>query len=122
MSRKEEFMPNYETVFILKPNLSSEKIEAVLAKTKGIITSSEGTIILSDSWGKRRLAYPVKKYKEGSYYLFHFQSEGKVIAELENLFETSDSVIKYITIKIKKSSKKKAEVKKEEKTIKTDGK
>lgn len=107
-------MPNYETVFILKPTLSSEKVDAVLAKAKGIITSNEGTVIFSDSMGKRRLAYPVKKYNEGSYYLFHFSSDGKVIAELENFFRTSDSVIKYITLKIEKSSKKKKEKKKSE--------
>ncbi|MBN1385249.1 MAG: 30S ribosomal protein S6 [Elusimicrobia bacterium] len=113
-------MPNYETVFILKPNLSSEKVDTVLTKTKGIITSNEGTIILSDSWGKRRLAYPVKKYKEGSYYLFHFSCDGKIVAELENFFRTSDSVIKYITIKLDKSLKKKTESKKEEKPAETD--
>ena len=57
-------MPNYETVYILKPTLSNEKVEEVLEKVKGIITSGNGTVILSDSWGKRRLAYPVKKIKK----------------------------------------------------------
>jgi len=109
-------MPNYETVFILKPTLSNEKVEEVLGKVKGIITSGNGTIILSDSWGKRRLAYPVKKNKEGTYYLLQFSADGNVVGVLENFFRTTDDVIKYITLKIKKSFKKKTEPKKDEKS------
>ncbi|MEW6557076.1 MAG: 30S ribosomal protein S6 [Elusimicrobiota bacterium] len=109
-------MPNYETVFILKPTLSSEKVDEILEKIKKIITSIDGTIILSDTWGKRRLAYPVKKYKEGVYYLFQFNSDGQIIAELENFYRTTDAVIKFITIKIEKPFKKKTEPKKEEKS------
>ena len=112
-------MPNYETVFILKPTLSNEKVDEVLAKAKGIVTSNSGTVILSDSWGKRRLAYPVQKYKEGNYFLFHFSCTGNVIGELENFFRTTDSVIKYITIKLEKTFKKKTEEKKEEKPAET---
>ncbi|MDD5686329.1 MAG: 30S ribosomal protein S6 [Elusimicrobia bacterium] len=115
MAKKGGIMPDYETVFILKPTLSAEKVEEVLEKIKGVITSNKGSVTLSDSWGKRRLAYPVKKHKEGSYYLFHFSSEGKVVGELENYFRTTDNVIKYITIKIEKSFKKNAEAKKEKK-------
>ncbi len=109
-------MPNYETVFILKPTLSNEKVEEVLGKVKGIITSGNGTVILSDSWGKRRLAYPVKKNKEGSYYLLQFSADGHVVGVLENFFRTTDDIIKYITLKIEKSFKKKTESKKEEKS------
>ncbi|MFH0948584.1 MAG: 30S ribosomal protein S6 [Elusimicrobiota bacterium] len=108
-------MSNYETVFILKPTLSNEKVEEALGKVKGIITSGGGTIILSDSWGKRRLAYPVKKNKEGIYYLLQFSADGKVVGVLESFFRTSDEIIKYITLKVEKSSKKKTEPKKEEK-------
>ncbi|OGS44797.1 MAG: 30S ribosomal protein S6 [Elusimicrobia bacterium RIFOXYD2_FULL_34_15] len=107
-------MPNYETVFILKPVLANEKVEEVLNKIKGIITSNQGTVLLADSWGKRRLAYTVKKFKEGSYYLFNFTCAGKVIGELENYYKTSDAIIKFITIKKEVASKKKTE-KKEEK-------
>ena len=109
-------MPNYETVYILKPTLSNEKVEEVLEKVKGIITSGNGTVILSDSWGKRRLAYPVKKNKEGTYYLLQFSADGKVVGVLENFFRTTDDVIKYITLKIEKSFKKKPEPKEEEKS------
>ena len=91
-------MPNYETVFILKPVLSSDKVEEVLGKVKKIITSNQGTVLLSDSWGKRRLAYTVKKFKEGIYYLFSFSCDGKVIEELESFFKTTDDIIKFITI------------------------
>lgn len=107
-------MPNYETVFILKPTLPNEKIDEVLEKVKGIITSDGGTVILSDTWGKRRLAYPVKNNKEGSYYLIQFSAAGNVVGVLENYFRTADPVIKYITLKIEKSFKKKAASKKEE--------
>ncbi|MFH1541375.1 MAG: 30S ribosomal protein S6 [Elusimicrobiota bacterium] len=108
-------MVNYETVFIMKPTLTNEKIAEVLEKVNGIISSCNGTIILSDSWGKRRLAYPVKKNKEGNYYLLQFSSEGRVVSILENFFKNSDEVIKHIVIKIEKSSKKKIEPKIEEK-------
>jgi len=108
-------MPNYETVFIIKPELSDEKVTEVVEKVKGIISSCDGNVVLSDSWGRRRLAYNIGKNKEGNYYLLQFSAAPTVNDELEKYFKTSDTIIRHMIIRFKKSFKKKVDVKAEEK-------
>ena len=100
-------MPNYETVFIVKPELPDDKCGALLEKVKGIITSCDGNVVLTDNWGRRRLAYQIGKNKEGNYFLLQFSAGSQVCSEIEKYFRTSDDVIRHIIIKNIKSFKKK---------------
>jgi small subunit ribosomal protein S6 len=104
-------MPNYETVFIVKPELPDDKCGALLEKVKGIISSCDGNIILTDNWGRRRLAYQIGKNKEGNYFLLQFSAKPLVCSEIEKYFRTSDDVIRHIMIKNVKTFKKKSEKK-----------
>jgi len=109
-------MPNYETVFIIKPELPDDKVNEMLEKVKGIILSCDGNVILSDSWGRRRLAYNIGKNKEGNYFMLQFSAAPLVSAELQKYFRTSDNIIRHLIIRFKKSFKKKVEaIKTEEK-------
>ncbi len=91
----------YESIFIIKPTLSDEETEKVIQKMQEIITAGGGEIINIENWGKKKLAYEIKKHKKGHYVLIHFKAEGPLVKELERNYRLSDAVIKFITVKLK---------------------
>ncbi|MBT9172446.1 MAG: 30S ribosomal protein S6 [Syntrophomonadaceae bacterium] len=92
-------MSRYETMFILKPDLEEEKYDALIAKFKGIIEAGKGEVINLTRIGRRRLAYEVKKFREGFYLLLNYSGESSVTDELERNFRITDDVIRYLIVK-----------------------
>lgn len=88
----------YESIFIIDPSLDEENLKGMVEKFKGLIESS-ATLESIDEWGKRKLAYPVKKINEGYYTLVNFSADSSFIHELERIYKITDGVIKYIIIK-----------------------
>jgi len=95
-------MRTYEVIFILKPDLPEEEIEQLIEQVKTTITAGGGAIDKVDPWGKRRLAYRVRKYSEGYYVLIQYSLEGNagVAKEVERRLRVSDPVIKFLTVRI----------------------
>lgn len=95
-------MPNvtnsYETVFILSTTLGEDGITAMVQKFKDLI-SANGTIENVDEWGKRRLAYPIKKQEDGYYTLVNFTSAPEFTAELDRIYKITDGVLRSLIIK-----------------------
>lgn len=92
-------MRQYETMFILRPEFDKEQSQEVAARYTDIITSNGGTIDKVSEWGKRRLAYEVKKYREGIYVLVNFTAEANVSKELERNFKISEDVLRYLMVR-----------------------
>lgn len=90
----------YESIFIIKPTLSDEETEKVIQKMQEIITAGGGEIINVENWGKKKLAYEIKKHKRGHYVLLHLKAEGALVKELERNYRLNDAVIKFITVKL----------------------
>ncbi len=90
----------YEELFIIRPDATEEEIDQIIEQMKGVITNAEGTIDKVDKWGKRRLAYRVDKHREGSYVLFQFTAKPETVKELERRLRVTDSVIKFLTVRI----------------------
>jgi len=95
----------YEELFIVKPDATEEEVDQLIDQMKTIVTSAGGTIDKAEKWGKRRLAYRVDKYKEGSYVLFQFNSGPDAVKEFERRLRVSDSVIKFLTVRIDQTMK-----------------
>lgn len=93
-------MNAYETIFIIKPSLTDEEISKVIEKTKGIIQRGGGEVVVAENWGKKKLAYEVRKEKKGTYIIVHFKGTGATVSELERNYRLDESVIKFITLKI----------------------
>lgn len=93
-------MRKYETIFILDPDLEDQDAQNVIEKVKGIITQGNGEIIRIEDWGKRKLAYKVKKKTRGHYILLHFSGQPALLNELERNFKVMDSVIKYQSVRL----------------------
>ena len=92
----------YESTVILSPELPAEKTEEFVEKIKKLVDTAKGKILLTQQLGRKKLAYPIKKYREGNYIYFEISGPGSVIAALENLFKVTDSVVRYLTIKVDK--------------------
>lgn len=95
-------MDKYETITIIRPNVSEEVIAAISTKTEGIIKNVGGEILKVDKWGLRQLAYPIKKEPTGYYVYTVFSGNGAGIDEMERIFRIDDSVLKYMTVKLDK--------------------
>ena len=91
-------MNKYESVIIVNPNLDEAALKAVEDKFTGIINEN-GKVEKVDRMGKRRLAYEIKKQKEGYYMVFEFESKPEAIAELERNYRITDDIMKYIIVK-----------------------
>ncbi len=90
-------MRKYEVMYILRPDVEQEILDATVAKFQGII-SNGGEIVNHDLMGKRRLAYEIKKFREGIYVLVNFNAPAEVVNELERLMKISDEVIRYLIV------------------------
>jgi small subunit ribosomal protein S6 len=92
----------YETIFIVRPEAPDEEIDATLNQVTTTITEGQGTVDKVERWGKRELAYRVKRYKEGHYILVQYSVESNVALskEIERRLKVTDTVIKYMTVRM----------------------
>ena len=93
-------MRKYETFFILDPDLPDEVNTAVDEKLQSVIASNGGTLLNCVPWGKRKLAYPVKKRIRGHYVLMEFAGGPELVSELERNMRLDERVLKFITVKL----------------------
>jgi len=93
-------MNNYETVFILTPVLSEEQAKEAVKNYEAEIKNLGGTIKHSESWGLKRLAYPIQKKTTGFYFLFQIEGEGSLVADLELFFKRDERIMRFLTIKM----------------------
>ncbi|MDO4799118.1 MAG: 30S ribosomal protein S6 [Bacillota bacterium] len=92
-------MRNYETIFVLKPNLEEEARNEMIEKFKSIIADA-GEVESVEEWGIRRLAYEIDKIREGYYVLVRFRSNPELPKELERNYKIADEVMRYIVINL----------------------
>ncbi|WP_315071849.1 30S ribosomal protein S6 [uncultured Clostridium sp.] len=91
-------MRKYETIFILNPSFDEETVKANIEKFKGVIENGGGTVENVDFWGKRKLAYEIKKVSEGYYTLVNFTANPELPKELDRIFRITDGVIRHIIV------------------------
>lgn len=91
---------HYETVFVLHPEMEEEKKEKLLEGLKRVVKKFKGEIKSIDEWGKKRLAYPIRKLKEGYYILINYSLFSEGLKELERRLKLNEQVIRFQTVKI----------------------
>lgn len=92
-------MRHYETGVIIAPNLSDEEIDQQIRQMTELIASMKGHVLREERWGKRKLAYPIKKFTDGYYLFLDYEAEPEVPAELERRFRQSDQILRYMTVR-----------------------
>ncbi len=98
-------MSTYESTFICSPEVPTEKLEEFVEKIKKIAESSGGQLVLAQQLGRKKLAYPIKKFREGSYVYMELNGSGEMIAAIEKFYQVNDPVIRYLTVKTEKKKK-----------------
>ena len=91
-------MNKYESVVIINPNLEAESIKALVNKFSDLI-NTDGKVVSVEELGNKKLAYEIKKQKEGYYIIFKFEANPALISELERNYRITDAVMKDIVIK-----------------------
>ena len=91
-------MNKYESIIIVNPNVEEAGIKALEDKFTGLINEN-GKVESVENMGKKRLAYEIKKNKEGIYNLFNFEAKPDFIKELERVYRITDDVIKFIVVR-----------------------
>ena len=89
-------MRDYELIFIVHPDLEETATTEVVERVQNWITEAGGTINKVDPWGKRKLAYPIRKQNEGQYYLLHAQMAPNFIAEMERNLRFLEPVMRFL--------------------------
>ena len=102
----------YELMFIVRPDMADEDMEKLLSTLETAVTSASGTVKSVDRMGKRRLAYMVRKFREGIYILLTVEGSGAVIHELERRLRVTEQVIKFLTVRIDEEQKRLDKIKK----------
>lgn len=91
-------MRAYECVYILDPTLEEIAVKEKNDRVRDIITSRTGAVHKVDIWGKRRLAYPIKKRSEGIYTVLKFSGSNEILAELNRVFRFDDAVLRHLIV------------------------
>ena len=92
----------YEHTFITKQDIPESQIKKITNKYEDIIKSNSGKVIKSEEWGLRNLSHRIKNNKKGFYFHIKFEGIGKTIEELEKAENIDVSLIRYLTVKVKK--------------------
>lgn len=99
----------YEIGFIVTPEVNEEEVKKIIESITGTITKAKGVIENLDEWGRKKLAFPIKKNLEGYYVFIQTEVDGSVIATLERRLKQMEKVLRFITLrlddKLKKSNK-----------------
>jgi small subunit ribosomal protein S6 len=95
-------MRRYELMLVLRPDAPDDRIQAVLEKTTRQITDSGGQIVKAAPWGRRRLAYQIDRYREGSYHIIHFDAPSGAIVDLERTLLITEEVLRHLVIRVER--------------------
>jgi len=95
----------YELMLVIRPDAPDDKVSAVIDRTTRYVVASGGQIVKVAPWGRRRLAYPIDRHREGSYHIIVFESPAEAIAELERSLQITEEVIRYLVTRAVKPVK-----------------
>ena len=90
---------DYEILYIVRPELDDEQLQAAIATVDKLIESLGGATQKTDVWGRRRLAYEVRHLREGQYVLTDFQIDPARVPELEGTLKISDTVFRHLVVR-----------------------
>jgi small subunit ribosomal protein S6 len=90
----------YETTYITRPELSEDILTQIFEKLSEIVTRFEGEVFVHDSWGRRKLAYPIKKHNHGNYIYLSYAGPADLPKELERIIKLDDQIVRFLTVKL----------------------
>src|SRR5262245_64900884 len=98
-------MRRYELMLVLRPDVADDKSQALIDRTTRGIATSGGQIVKVAPWGRRRLAYPIDRHREGSYHIIMFEAPPEAITELEHTLLITEEVLRHLVTRVERPVK-----------------
>ena len=89
-------MRRYELMLVLRPDVADDRAQAVIDRTTRGVVAAGGSIVKVAPWGRRRLAYQIDRFREGSYHIVLFEAPGAALSELERTLEITEEVLRHL--------------------------
>jgi len=100
-------MRRYELMLVIRPDVADDKSQALIDRTTRGIVASGGQIVKVAPWGRRRLAYPIDRHREGSYHIILFEAPSDSIVELEHTLLITEEVLRHLVTRVERPAKSK---------------
>lgn len=91
-------MRTYEALYIINPTLEDDAIQTIVKEVEALVTNQGGAIVRSEIWGRRKLAYIVKKHTDGCFVLLRFTAKPEFVQKIETYFKLNESILRYLTV------------------------
>jgi len=98
-------MRRYELMLVIRPDVADDKSQALVDRTTRGISAAGGQIVKVAPWGRRRLAYPIDRHREGSYHIILFEAPSEAIVELEHTLLITEEVLRHLVTRVDRPSK-----------------
>jgi small subunit ribosomal protein S6 len=98
-------MRRYELMLVLRPDVADDRAQAVIDRTTRQISAGGGQIVKVAPWGRRRLAYQIDRYREGSYHIILFESPAEAIVEMERSLLITEEVLRHLVTRVERPLK-----------------
>ena len=98
-------MRRYELMLVIRPDVADDKSQAVVDRTTRQIVAAGGQIVKVAPWGRRRLAYPIDRHREGSYHIILFEAPPEAIVELEHTLLITEEVLRHLVTRVERPVK-----------------
>jgi small subunit ribosomal protein S6 len=102
MGRRHRYVRRYELMVVIRPDAPEDVVQGVIDRATRAVIGAEGQIIKVSPWGRRRLAYPIGQYREGSYFIVVFDSPPEAIAELERQLNITEEVMRHLVTRVER--------------------
>ena len=98
-------MRRYELMLVIRPDVADDKSQALVDRTTRGISAAGGQIVKVAPWGRRRLAYPIDRHREGSYHIILFEAPSDSIVELEHTLLITEEVLRHLVTRVERPAK-----------------
>jgi small subunit ribosomal protein S6 len=98
-------MRRYELMLIVRPDVPDDRSQAVIDRTTRQLVAAGGQIVKVAPWGRRRLAYPIDRHREGSYHIVVFEAPAEAISELERTLLITEEVLRHLVTRVERPSR-----------------
>jgi small subunit ribosomal protein S6 len=98
-------MRRYELMLVLRPDVADDRSQAVIDRTTRQVVAAGGQIVKVAPWGRRRLAYPIDRHREGSYHIILFDAPGEVVVELERGLLITEEVLRHLVTRVERPAR-----------------
>lgn len=93
-------MNEYELIYVARPQLAAPELETLAEKVSGLIAKQKGEVLVTEDWGRRKMAYPIMKNEHGQYSYFNFVAPADAPIDIERLLGLDDSFLRYMTVRL----------------------